>query len=96
MGWGNRDANLSFPKFLLEARHCKADISGDRAEHWLLACRWMVPTGRHMGLACIQEIMPCLSSCQGKCYIMVAADEKVRERIRLQATTAKKRARQKK
>lgn len=96
MGRGNRDSNLSSPKFLPEDRHCKGDISGDRAEHWLLACRWVVPTGWHVGLACIQETMPCLSSCQGKCYIMAAADEKVRGRIRLQAATAKKRACQKK
>lgn len=85
--WAGRDtdSHLSFQRLPLEeARHCRAATSGDGAEGWLLACRWVVPTGRHTGLARGQETVPCLSSCQGKCCcIVAAADEKVRERMRL-------------
>lgn len=66
------------------SRHRRTDISGDGEEPWLPACRRVVPTGRHMGLARLQATVACLSPCQGKrCYIAAAADEKVRERMRL-------------
>ena len=76
---------VCIPRFPLEeARHCRADVSGDQAEHWPLACRWVVPTGQHVGLAHTQETVPRLRSCQGECcYIVAAADEKVRERMRI-------------
>ena len=48
--------SICIPRFLVEgARHCRADISGDRAERRLLASRWAMPTGQHRRLAHIQE-----------------------------------------
>lgn len=70
--------NICIPRFLVEgARHCQADISGDRAERRLLASRWAVPTGQHRRLARIQETVLAWAPVGGKrcCYIAAAADK---------------------